>query len=514
MPAGALKVCCVVLRMIANRSFAMKEQQLKHAIDNLAEGLVPADVDLWPAIRARFETSQKRTHKGKNPMKTSLTLNRRTLVAFASALAVILFALFLAFTPQGRALAQEIIHFFTRAESDSLPLPTSTPLVWAAVTPGEPVPVPTFPPAAAFAADCGDYDRPRCTVAQIRGKVSFPVLELGTIPDGMQFIGSTGGPDGVILFYDNGIHTFGLLLLERPWPGNAKPQLPVVGANAVVETVRIGDVSGEYVQGMWLPSIPHGDPFTTPTPGPLYQTWYTYMGGQTLIWARDGVLFEIQTIDDDMDHSLDKAGLIALAAGLTDKPVSGAITPTRWTATPTPDITLFDGNAYDLTVAQAEALAGFDVLEPKTLPQILFLAGASYEPEQSIVRILYLEPSPLSHPFGLRLSEQVVSQGADCKLCGYVAGEYQDYLTAKNGMVIGVDAVLQTVQIGPFTGQYVEGMWQQWGSWKWVSHPAFKTLRWQANGMAFELYYAGFLVNNEVPISKADLIVIAESIME
>jgi hypothetical protein len=40
------------------------------------------------------------------------------------------------------------------------------------------------------------------------------------------------------------------------------------------------------------------------------------------------------------------------------------------------------------------------------------------------------------------------------------------------------------------------------------------TLRWQANGVAFELYYQGFRINNEIPIDKADLIAIAESVME
>jgi hypothetical protein len=39
-----------------------------------------------------------------------------------------------------------------------------------------------------------------------------------------------------------------------------------------------------------------------------------------------------------------------------------------------------------------------------------------------------------------------------------------------------------------------------------------KTLRWQAHGMAFELQYFGFSLNNVIPISQADLIAIAESL--
>jgi hypothetical protein len=348
----------------------MKEQQLKHVMDNLAEGLVLADVDLWPAIRVRFETSKNRSHKGKNLMKKSFTLNRRMLVAFASALAVILFVVFLAVTPQGRAWAQEIIHFFTHAESDTQPLPTSTPLVWVQVTPGEPVPVPTILPVAAFAADCGDFDSPKCSVEQIRSKVNFPVMELGTIPEGMHFIGATGGPDGIAVYY-----TYGLVIDERPWTDNSELQQQEIGASAVVDTVQIGDVSGEYVEGIFVLPMPQGDPFTTPTPGPINQIWDADAGVQTLLWVDNGVLFEMQS------WILDKDGLVALAAGLTTEQVSGGITPALVTEIPTPDITLFDGNTYNLNVAQAEAQAGFDVLEPKLLPQIFFLVGASYRPE-------------------------------------------------------------------------------------------------------------------------------------
>jgi hypothetical protein len=491
----------------------MNDQQLKRVLNNLAEGLVPADADLWPAIRVSFDTDRQRSQKRKNPTQRIFPLNRRMIVAFASALAVILFAVFLTATPQGRAWAQEIIHFFTRAESDTQPLPTSTPLVWVQVTPGEPVPIPTFPPLAAFAADCGDYDRPACSVEEIRGKVEFPVMELGSIPEGMHFTGATGGPDGIALFYDDGSHTFGLFLLERPWTGDARPWRLEVGAGAVVETVQIGGVSGEYVKGWWLSSIPQVGPSTIPAPGAVDQVWRADAGVQTLLWTDKGVLFELQVYD--LGRRLDKTGLIALAAGLTTRPVSGADTPSPATETPARVVTPFDGNPYNLSVAQAEALAGFDVLEPKQLPQIFFLVGASYQPEGNIVRIFYQEPTPVMiHTFGLRLSEQAVSPGADCELCGFATGNHQDYLSAKSGMVVDTNAVIETVRIGEFTGQYVEGMWMQIGSWVWQPNPEFMTLRWQANGVAFELYYQGFRINNEIPIDKADLIAIAESVME
>ena len=433
-------------------------------------------------------------------------------LAWAAAALIVLAAALLA-TPQGRALAQEIIHFFTRTESDTQPLPASTPLTWAAVTPGQPVP--TLPPMAAFAADCGDYGSPRCSVEEVRSKVDFPVLELAYIPEGMHFIGATGGPDGVAIFYGkgyyHGYYTNSLFLIERPWTDSAALQRPEIGASAVVETVQIGEVSGEYVQGTFMPSLPDQDPFSTATPGGISQVWEANEGNQMLIWVDQGVLFQMQACGPA--GMLDKAGFIALAAGLTTEPVSASLTAASATATPAPDITSFDGNLYDLTVAQAEALAGFDVLEPGRLPQIFFLIGASHQPEGNIVRIFYLEPTPPVMPdvFGLRLSQQVVASGADCQLCGIVVGSYHESFVAVNGMIVGANAAIETVQIGDSTGQYVEGMWGQMGAWQWLPYPGIMTLRWQANGWAFELYYGGFTINGEIPLSKADLIAIAES---
>lgn len=438
-----------------------------------------------------------------------------TRLAWAGAALLVLAAVLLA-TPQGRAWAQEILRFFTRARSDTQTLPTSTPLTWAAVTPGQPIP--TLPPMAAFAADCGDFDSPRCSVAEIRSRVSFPVLELAAIPEGMQFIGATGGPDGVAIFYGkgyyHGFYTNGLVLVERPWTASAVLQRPEVGASAVVETVQIGGVSGEYVQGTFMSPNYQQDPFVTATPGGIDQVWVDDPGNQILLWVDQGVLFQMHAYGPAT--MLDKAGLIALAAGLTSEPVSASLTAPPVEATPVPNIASFDGNLYDLTVAQAEALAGFDVLEAGRLPQIFFLVGASHQPEGNIVRIFYLEPTPPVMPqvFGLRLSQQAVADGADCQLCGIIVGSYHESFVAVNGMVVGANAAIETVQIGDSTGQYVEGKWTQMGAWQWLPYSGIMTLRWQANGRAFELYYGGVMINNEIPLSKADLLAIAESIMK
>jgi hypothetical protein len=60
---------------------------------------------------------------------------------------------------------------------------------------------------------------------------------------------------------------------------------------------------------------------------------------------------------------------------------------------------------------------------------------------------------------------------------------------------------IQTVQINGVPGQYVEGAWV--GDWEPI--PSIKSLRWQMNGMAYEMAYIGD------DITQADLIAIAES---
>lgn len=65
---------------------------------------------------------------------------------------------------------------------------------------------------------------------------------------------------------------------------------------------------------------------------------------------------------------------------------------------------------------------------------------------------------------------------------------------------------MEEVQIGEINGQYVEGIWSETDQgWIWEDEPYLKMLRWQANGMAYELRYTG------VKITKEDLIAIAES---
>ncbi len=161
------------------------------------------------------------------------------------------------------------------------------------------------------------------------------------------------------------------------------------------------------------------------------------------------------------------------------------LTPIAQTTTPDPG----DINHASLSVVEVENQAGFDVLEPSWLPETLSLVGATYEPGLSIVRIFYRYVDTN----GLVLKEEPFKRTDDCELCG----------------VVGDSAAVETVQIGKGKGEYVEGVWKLTDTGPvWESDPYLKTLRWQANGMAFELLYMG----PPDSLSKTDLIAIAEGL--
>lgn len=163
------------------------------------------------------------------------------------------------------------------------------------------------------------------------------------------------------------------------------------------------------------------------------------------------------------------------------------LTPLPTPGTPTPDpASILDVHQ---TVGEAAQLAGYAVLQPSWLPDSLSLVGASYQPDQHIVRIFYR----YAETNGLILKQEPIQKNEECDLCAKV----------------GATAPVETVQIGPAAGEYVEGVWSLTDKGPvWQSDPYIKTLRWQADNMAFELFYMG----PPDTLSKADLVAIAQSL--
>ncbi len=158
------------------------------------------------------------------------------------------------------------------------------------------------------------------------------------------------------------------------------------------------------------------------------------------------------------------------------------------------------GFTFDLTVSKAAEMAGYDVLEPTWLPEVLYFVGASYQSDQEIVRIFY-QYNPSSAGFndagnyqgnGLVLREEHYQRTEDCELCG----------------LVGASAEIEKVRIGDAIGEYVVGVWYLNDGATWKNDPWLLTLRWQIAGRAFELMFFG----PPEEITKEDMIAIAESL--
>ncbi len=471
----------------------MNEHPLARALHQLAEAGVPGDLDLRAAVRRQLAAGQTLHRKEAFPMKTSFARIAWSRIGTVAALVMLLLIAGLLLTPQGRAWARSALQFFTRSESDTLPVSPTETLAW--VNPKDPTgtPAPTMMPMAAFSAECGDFQAPRCSVEQIRVKVDFPVKELGTIPAGMYFTGATGGPAEVYIVYDLPNHNGGMVLVQQPWTGSAGQTAWQVAPAAIVEMVPVGSATAEYVKGSY-----------NYIAGEVEMKWNPDIGQEALRWVDRDVFYTLYHLG--VDVAFGKDGLAALAASLTAESVSANLAPMP--STPTPEAP-GPSPYYQLTIAKAEELAGFDLREPALLPQVVSFIGAAYQPEYNLVSIFYLyDQSMMPNDNGLEMNQQPASIGMDCALCGFLIGDLAAIQAAYDGKVVGTNAVIETVQIGSVTGQYVQGVWaadEDDTGMRWHGEFEVRRLRWQADGMAFELIFWGS------QISKEELVTIAES---
>ncbi len=202
-------------------------------------------------------------------------------LAFTTLTVAILLALtFL--TPQGRAFAQNILQFFVRADQDRYPLQA-----WQ-MTP--PVQTSTESPF-------------KYSVQEAETLAGYDVLSPVEIPFDRVFVGAS---------YDEKYHivaqAFGqsadsleFSLWQQPLeyyqpcgdisqPCDNMLGSNLAGASADIQTVQIGDLTGEYVEGVW--NLTDNGPVWEPTP---------FL--KTLRWKNDTMIFELvggidQTRDD------------------------------------------------------------------------------------------------------------------------------------------------------------------------------------------------------------------------
>jgi hypothetical protein len=273
----------------------------------------------------------------------------------AAVFAVLTLVVLLAVTPQGRAFAQNIFRYFTRTEGDTRPVPTV-----ALADPNKPAPTSLPVKRLPFEETCGDLFTPRCTVNQIRSMVDFQISGLEATPDQVDFVGATGGPEQVTLVYaGEGLN--GMLMLSEQ-PANPNSQQLQVAASATIETVFVGGVTGEYVQGGWFSLDTDDDISWNPDPTV-----------QTLRWEANGILYTMSFRAAKMGSGilLDKSAMLDLAGNLTVDVVNAP--------EPTPAVGL----------DQISAQAGFTVFQPTWMPKGYVFLEAAYIPGQNTACLYY-----------------------------------------------------------------------------------------------------------------------------
>ena len=151
---------------------------------------------------------------------------------------------------------------------------------------------------------------------------------------------------------------------------------------------------------------------------------------------------------------------------------------------------------FPFTVAQVSRLAGYPLTQPISLIQGMKLVGARYEQTSQVVVMLYQGSG-----YNLFLSQRPLDTR-------------QEYFS------IGTSAKVEIVTIGEVYGEYVAGGWVNISSTPvaastaeadlqaiWDATLPQHTLRWQYNGIAYQLRSTG-----EHSLEKEELIALAQTI--
>ncbi|MBK6646585.1 MAG: hypothetical protein IPG44_12735 [Anaerolineales bacterium] len=256
----------------------MDKKEIQSIIQEAVEKEIPAsEIALWQTVKASLVEKQ---HQQGVKMNTNKSRGVSRLAYATLAVAVLLTLAF--FTPQGRAFAQQVFHFFTRADKDRYPLQE-----WQKT-----------PPAQTSSESPFKY-----SVQEAESLAGYDVLSPVEVPFGMFFVGAS---------YDEKYHivaqAFGqsaeyieLSLWQQPLEhyqlcGDISQLCDnmlggnLAGNSADIQTVQIGDLTGEYVEGVW--NLTDNGPVWEPTP---------FL--KTLRWKNDTMIFELiggidQTRDD------------------------------------------------------------------------------------------------------------------------------------------------------------------------------------------------------------------------
>lgn len=283
-----------------------------------------------------------------------------------------------------------------------------------------------------------------------------------------------------------------------------------IGSSAEIEHLQIGEIDAQYVVGGWRPAYSN------------YSTWTNEVPQHQLAWWQNGFLIQITEVWNSDMSLMSEERIIAIAESIittyqdeaapqtAEQPVPGSIfvkvdEDTR-EITQEPDRILTAQERADFaeynrlvdTVPEAEALVGFDILEPEYLPDDLTLNAVAVSlPNPQ-------DPSDILTSTGL----EYLSDGY-MLVIGQIAVDSDEW--QGSGVSVGASANLETVMIGEIPAQYVRGDWRtstDQTSQTWDNDYPRQRMAWWQDG-----YLMHMRASSVERLSRDAFIAIAESIV-
>jgi len=420
---------------------------------------------MQPVPSANFHHKMKQAVWQTKNLEAEIKRSSNHRARFALAFTMLLLAAGLLLSPQGRAWAQEVIHFFSRINTQTVEIPESqSKLLEESANISYDVPlvplfIPTVSPEMAALPGCGTPEEAQsysCRVALAESQLGFDLKELPATPEDWKFdslyfdaasklaiisyILEQNSPASGSFSLTQGVGDFPTEFVNTPWEAVPSDK---------VEPVKVAGHEGEYVKGS----------FGTPADKRLgWSDSYIHR----LAWSDGARWYEIKLYPSPTSPDLmSRDQLIGLAERLVDSPQE--------------KIEALDADAL-YSVSDVEQISGMDLKAPTLLPLDTDFEYARYYANNDEVRLFY----------GIN-NELVIYVWKDRSL------DFDSRATSTPYEIVQING--EPGFLGSVGGTANGHMF----------------LSWDQDGMLYQIYYAQDLGRT---LEKEELIAIAESLQD